>query len=125
LLLGLESVSGVSGRTDTGRMQWSVDKRFASGSKLRFITFIYNAAQRGPSVTDLAAEIRIYKDGKAVISSPLKKVSAAADADPTRVPFIEEINLGQLQEGRYVLQVTIEDRVAHKSVSQQTAFFVQ
>ena len=34
----------------------------------------------------------------------------------------EDINLGALQSGRYVLQVTVEDPSARKTVSQQTGF---
>jgi hypothetical protein len=122
LILGLETVSGKGG--EAARMQWSVDKRFAHGSHLRFMTFIYNAAPRG-AVTDLAAQVQVYKDGKAVISSPFKKVATGKGVDPARVPFTEEIDLRALQSGRYILQVTVEDRTAHKSVSQQTAFYVQ
>ena len=122
LILGLETVSGKG--SETGRMQWSVDKRFAHGSHLRFMTFIYNAA-RAAAATDLAAQVQVYKDGQAVISSPFKKVPAGSDVDQARVPFTEDINLGALRTGRYVLQVTVEDRAANKSVSRQSVFYVQ
>ena len=122
LILGLENVSGKG--AESGRMQWSVDKRFAHGSHLRFMTFIYNAA-RAAAAADLAAQVRVYKDGQAVITSPFKKVPSASDVDQARVPFTEDINLAALQSGRYVLQVTVEDRTANKSVSQQSVFYVQ
>jgi hypothetical protein len=122
LILGLETVSGKG--AETGRMQWSVDKKFAHGSHLRFMTFIYNAA-RAAAATDLAAQVQVYKDGQAVISAPFKKVPSGSDVDQARVPFTEDINLGALQAGRYVLQVTVEDRAANKSVSQQSVFYVQ
>ncbi|HKO42743.1 MAG TPA: VWA domain-containing protein [Pyrinomonadaceae bacterium] len=122
LILGLETVSGKG--AEAGRTQWSVDKRFAHGSHLRFMTFIYNAA-RAAAAIDLAAQVQVYKDGQAVISSPFKKVPAGGDVDQARVPFTEDINLGALQTGRYVLQVTVEDRAANKSVSQQSVFYIQ
>ena len=122
LILGLEIVSGKG--SENGQMQWSVDKRFAKGSHLRFMTFIYNAA-RAAAGTDLAAKVQVYKDGQEVISSPFKKVSSVSDVDPSRVPFTEDINLAGLQSGQYVLQVTVEDRAARKTVSQQTAFYVE
>ena len=122
LILGLENVSGKG--AEIGRMQWSVDKRFAHGSHLRFMTFIYNAA-RAATATNLAAQVRVYRDGQAVISSPFKKVPSGSDVDQARVPFTEDINLAALQAGRYVLQVTVEDRAANKSVSQQSVFYVQ
>ncbi|MDQ3803509.1 MAG: VWA domain-containing protein [Acidobacteriota bacterium] len=123
LIVGLESVADKS--LEAGRIQWSVDKKFAHGSHLRFITFIYNAAQRAGASTDLAAQVQVYRDGQAVISTPFKKVADGTQADPARVPFTADINLGALQAGRYTLQVTVEDRAAQKTTSQQTAFYVQ
>jgi VWFA-related protein len=123
LLVGLESVTDKN--AEAGRTQWSVDKKFAHGSHLKFMTFIYNAAQSAGAQADLAAQVQIYRDGQAVISTPFKKVAADAQTDPARVPFTAEINLAALKAARYVLQVTVEDRAAQKTVSQQTAFYVQ
>jgi VWFA-related protein len=123
LILGLESISGRS--ADAQQIQWSVDKKFAHGSHLRFITFIYNATRTNGALPDLAAQVQVFKDGKAIISMPFPKVAVDASVDPARVPFTADINLGSLQAGRYILQVTVEDRATHKTVSQQTAFDVQ
>jgi hypothetical protein len=123
LIVGLESVTNKS--EEAGQVQWSVDKKFAHGSQLRFMTFIYNAAQPVGASIDLAAQVQVYRDGQTIISTPLKKVAAGTETAPARVPFTGEINLGTLQAGRYVLQVTVEDRAAQKTVSQQTAFYVQ
>ena len=46
LLVGLESVATNS--VSAERIQWSVDRKFATSSHLRFITFVYNAAQASP-----------------------------------------------------------------------------
>ncbi len=123
LIVGPESV------TDKGRegerIQWSVDKKIARGSHLRFLAFIYNAAQPVGDSTDLSARVQVYRGGQAVISTPLKKVTAGTQQDPARIPFTAEINLGALQAGRYILQVTVEDHTAQKTASQQTAFYVQ
>lgn len=122
LLVGLESVAANS--VSAERIQWSVDRRFGSGSRLRFVTFVYNATQTA-GVTNLAARVQVHRDGRAVVSGPFARVTPPADADPARVPFSSEIDLTRLQPGTYVLDVTIEDLVAHKSVSQQTTFSVQ
>ncbi len=123
LLVGLETVATNSVNAD--RIQWSVDRKFGRGSHLRFITFVYNAAQANPRVTNLAARVQVYRDSRPVLSLPIAKLSAPTDTDPARVPFVSEIDLTRLQAGAYVLEVTIEDLVAHKSVSQQTTFSVQ
>ncbi|HEY0319387.1 MAG TPA: VWA domain-containing protein [Pyrinomonadaceae bacterium] len=123
LILGLENVTGKS--VDTGQIRWSVDKKFAHGSHLRFMTFIYNATRANGALPDLSAQVQVYKDGKAMITTPFQKVTADAGTDPARVPFTADINLGSLQPGRYILLVTVEDRATNKTASQQTAFDVQ
>jgi hypothetical protein len=123
LIVGLEDV-GEQGR-QVGPVQWSVDKRFARGSRLRFMTFVYNAARKAGGQSDLAARVQIYRDGRAVVTTPFNKVAADAQTDPARVPFTAEVGLKELQVGRYTLEVTVEDRAAQKAVSQQTAFYVQ
>jgi hypothetical protein len=123
LIVGLKSVTDKN--LESGHTQWSVDKKFAHGSHLKFMTFIYNAAQQAGVSSDLAAQVQVFRDGQAVISTPFKKVAAGAQTDPARVPFTAEINLAALQAARYILQVTVEDRATQKTVSQQTAFYVQ
>lgn len=118
LILGLEGVgdSGAAG----GRIQWSVDRRFARGARLRLMAFVYNA-----SPANLAARVRVYRDGREVVATPFRSVGTDAQTDPARVPFTAEIGLGDLQPGRYTLQVTVEDRAAQRTASQQAAFYVQ
>jgi VWFA-related protein len=117
LIMGLESVS--RGSADGGQTQWSVDKRFAIDSQLEFMTFIYNGV-----ANNLAARVQIYKDGRAVMSVPPKTVEADRN-DPQRIPFRARINLAGLQAGRYLLEVTVEDRNSQKSASQQTTFYIR
>jgi VWFA-related protein len=123
LIIGLESVRERSAEAE--RIQWSVDKKFAHGSHLKFMTFIYNAARAGGAPPDVAAKVDVYKDGQAVMQTPFKKVDVGAQADPARLPFTAEVNLAPLPPGRYTLRVTVEDRAAGRAVSQQTAFDVQ
>jgi VWFA-related protein len=116
LILGLESVTS---KDKDGGAQWSVDRKFAQNSRLSFMTFIYNASN------NLAARIQVYRDGQEVFSTPFKTVAPDNQADPQRLPFNSEINLAGLQAGRYILEVTVEDRTSQKSASQHTAFYIQ
>jgi VWFA-related protein len=120
LIVGIENVTNKT--AEAGGIQWSVDKRFVQNSHFKFMTFIYNSAQ--PVSKNLAARVQVYKDGQAVISTPFKTVVADREGDPKRVPFISEINLAELQAGRYILDVTVEDRTSQKTASQHTAFYV-
>jgi VWFA-related protein len=118
LIVGLEGVGDRS--ADGGHVQWSVDKRFARGSRLRFLTFLYNAA----APANLSARVQVLKAGREVSATPFRKVGTDAQTDPARVPFTAEIDLKDLQPGRYALQVTVEDQAANRTASQRTAFYV-
>jgi VWFA-related protein len=123
MILGLESIPDRSAAD--GQIQWSVDKKFSHGSHLRFMTFVYNAMRFQGAPPNLAAQVQIYREGQAVVSTPFKTIALDAGVDMARVPFTGDINLKSLQAGRYVLRVNIEDNSARKTVSQQTAFYVQ
>jgi VWFA-related protein len=113
LMMGLQNVD-----TASERIQWSVDKKFEHGSRVRFMTFVYNAA-----AGNLRAQVRVYRDGQQVISGPFANVGASK-TDPERIPFVSELDLRQLPAGAYTLEVTVEDLTTAKSVSQQTTFYV-
>ena len=112
LILGLENVE------DAGSIQWSVDKRFARNSRLSFMTFIYNGSD------NLAAQVQVYRDDRALISTPFKTVASDKQGDAARVPFNADINLAGLQPGRYVLEVIVTDRSSQKTASQRADFYV-
>ena len=118
LILGLENVANIG----DARIQWSIDRRFARNSHVSFMTFIYNAKSTSD---ELRARVYVLKDGKSVVTSPLKTVTANKQPDPARIPFNGEINLAGLPTGQYVLEVTVEDPASQKSASQSTTFFVE
>lgn len=123
LILGIESLTGRN--MESEQVQWSVDKKFAHGSRLRLMTFIYNAVRVNGAPPDISAQVQVYRDGKTVISTPFKAVTLDASVDSARVPFTADINLGSLQAGRYTLRVNIEERATRKTASRQIAFDIQ
>jgi hypothetical protein len=131
----------------------NVDHHFSRSSFLRFLTFVYNAAgssatsssattpeNEGPTTDasaktiataaksgagpDLAVQVQIFRDDEPVFTDPLHKISTEGIADLTRLPYAAELNLSQLQPGRYVLQVTVIDRLARTSAFQRFNFEV-
>jgi VWFA-related protein len=129
----------------------NVDHRFAGTSHLRFVTFVYNAkassaalattavpsvqgtsgpAQSLPASSnvapangpDLAVQVQLFRDNEPIITMPLHKISIDALSDPQRLPYAAEVDLVGLQPGRYVLLVTVIDRVAKASASQKFGF---
>jgi hypothetical protein len=104
----------------------STDRRIGRASKLRFVTFVYNAS-RGPSgiaTPDVALKIQLLRGGKSVLADPLRKVTLKDVADLSRIPYIAEIPLNGLPSGQYVLVVTALDQMTKSSTTQHIDFVV-
>jgi VWFA-related protein len=130
------------------QVRLNIDHRFARTSRLRFLTFVYNAfgansvvptpespdssGGNAPMIPtsatvagpDLAVQVQVFRDNEPVITDPLHRVSVEGIADLSRVPYAAELTLTGLQPGRYVLQVTVIDRIARTSASQRFTFEV-
>jgi len=121
----------------------NVDHQFTRSSFLRFLIFVYNAAgsaagappvakpanesqtanaSTNGSAPDLALQVQIFRDDEPVITNPLRKIATEGIADLARVPYAAELDLSQMQPGRYVLHVTVIDRVAKTSAFQRFNF---
>jgi hypothetical protein len=74
---------------------------------------------------DLAVQIQVFRDNEPVVTDPLHKVSVEGIADLSRVPYGAELTLDSLRPGRYVLQVTVIDRIAKTSATQRFPFEVE
>jgi len=128
------------------QVRLNVDHHFTRTSHLRFLTFVYNAFGANPVVPtpespdgsqrnaamiptsanvtapDLAVQVQVFRDNEPVITDPLHKVSVEGITDLSRVPYAAELRLDGLRPGRYVLQVTVIDRIAKTSASQRFTF---
>jgi VWFA-related protein len=102
----------------------SVDRRFHRDSFMRFLVFVYNAALAQDSKPDAAVQVQLIRDDQPVVTTVLKKIATEGVADVKRLPYAAEIPLTGLQPGRYVLNVTVVDRIAKTSASQQRTFEV-
>jgi hypothetical protein len=102
----------------------SVDRRFTHNSQLRFLTEIYNAT-RGTEATaapDVAIQVQVFRDDQPVVTTALSKVKTEGMPDPARLPYAAEVPLQSLPVGHYVLRVTVIDRLAKTTASQQIDF---
>ncbi len=107
----------------------NIDHRFANTSRLRFVTFVYNAggslpASDAASSPDLAVQVQLFRDDEPIITMPLHKISIDALSDARRLPYAAEVDLTGLHPGRYLLLVTVIDRLAKASTSQKFGFQV-
>lgn len=127
LLLGLQSVESKETRAAVAgvpQVQFSIDHHFARNSRLRFITFIYNAARSQTSLPNISLQAQILRAGQVVKSSPVQQVAVEAQ-DVARIPYGGEISLDSLPAGRYLLKVTVTDQTTRASASEQARITIE
>jgi VWFA-related protein len=127
LMLGARTptaeTTNASAITDTLPVALSVNHSFTHDGYLRFMVLVYNAALApADSKPDVAVQVQIVRDEQPVTTTALKKISIEGVKDLTRIPYAAEVSLNGLPAGRYLLQVTVVDRVSKTSASQQTRF---
>lgn len=108
---------------NTGQVGVNASRRFARTSRLRFTTYIYNAAHSA-SPPHLGVQTKILRGEQAVITPPETKVSTEKLTDFTNITYTGEFPLNALPVGSYVLEVTVTDRTATASASQRFKFTV-
>lgn len=108
-------------------LEVNVGHRFSRDGNLRFAIFVYNAtATPAPeSKPDLALQLLMVRDEQPVVTTPLKKISTDGVTDLARIPYAGEVPLAGLPAGRYLLKVTVIDRISKQSASQETRFEIE
>ncbi|HJP90653.1 MAG TPA: VWA domain-containing protein [Pyrinomonadaceae bacterium] len=96
---------------------------FARNSRLRFTTYIYNAAHTA-GAPQLGAQIKILKGDKAVLTPPEAKISTDKATNPANITYTGEFPLSSLPPGNYTLDITVMDKAASASASQQFKFTI-
>jgi hypothetical protein len=124
LLAGHISTSVQDQKAGGEQVLFSVDHRFARESTLSFFAIIYNAATA--SAPKLDAQIEILRGGgQRVVASPVLPVVVEPNTDLARIPYGANVGLKTLTPGRYVLKVTVTDRNANTSATNQVVFNVE
>jgi len=128
LLLGERTqamIANTSTSESLGSVLLSPGHRFHHDSTIRFVVFAYNASiSEVDQKPDVAVQVQVIRDDQPVVTTALRKVSMEGVSDTARIPYAAEIPLSELQAGRYVLQVTLIDRISKQSTSRQTHFDV-
>jgi len=132
LLIGLRPTSAVGSNSETSQtmassLEVNVGHRFSRDGNLRFAIFVYNAtaAPAPESKPDLALQLLMVRDEQPVVTTPLKKISTEGVTDLARIPYAGEVPLAGLAAGRYLLKVTVIDRISKQSASQETRFEIE
>jgi hypothetical protein len=117
---GLNSVQGA-----VAGANFRADGRFQRNSVLRFVVQIYNAAIATDLKPDIGVQIQILRDGEPVVITPSKRISTEGMEDFQRLPYGGDLSLEGLSPGRYMLRLSIVDRFAKKSASQEVRFEIE
>lgn len=125
LLIGGQIIGAADKKSDAAQIQFSVDHRFSRSSHLGFWIFIYNAQKDAQGAPDVAAQVQVFRDGQSVVTTPQRKLSTAGMPDLARISYGGDFALSGLPAGRYILQITITDRLGNTSASQRTGFEVE
>jgi VWFA-related protein len=108
------------------RIVMHVDHRFRRDASLRFLVSIYNATLApANSKPDLVMEAQVLRDRQPVITALLKEISAGGIQDVNQISSGGDLSLEGLAPGRYLLVITVIDRVAKTSASQNMRFEVE
>jgi len=103
----------------------SASHRFKRDSTLRFLVFVYNMTSApADQKPDVAVQVQVLRDDQPVITTAVRKINTEGVADMTRLPYAAEIPMSDIGPGRYVLQVSVIDRVAKQSTVRKTHFEV-
>jgi VWFA-related protein len=128
LLLGERTqgmLTNVSSAGGASPVALSASHRFRRESTLRFLIFAYNTVfSPTDQKPDSAVQVQVIRDDQPVITTALRKISTEGVQDLMRLPYAAEIPLNELLPGRYLLKVTVIDRVSKQSTSRQTHFDV-
>lgn len=128
LLLGERTqamMTNVSSPGGLNPVALSASHHFRRESTLRFLIFAYNATPSpADQKPDVAVQVQVIRDDQPILTTALRKLSVEGVADLQRIPYAAEVPLAELTPGRYVIQVTVIDRVSKQSTSRQTHFDV-
>ena len=101
-----------------------VNRVFDRSSRLRYLVYAYNATQAA-NLGGPAIEVKILHDGEAVRGIPVTQPVSTSVSNSKTVSLSGEIDLAGLPAGIYTLQISLADKTAMTSVSQQVDFVVR
>jgi hypothetical protein len=100
------------------------DALFSKTGKLRFQTYVYNAASSA-SPPNIAMQLELRRDGQVVTQTPASAVPMEGVKDLARIPIVGEFPLQNLPEGQYQLIVVVTDLASKKTTSRQVTFAIR
>ncbi len=126
ILAGERTATSQNESAQTPRINMRADHHYHRGASLHFQINIYNA-KVGPvtSTPDLVMELQVLRDRQPVITLPERQIAITSSQTTDEIRTGGEFSLKELTPGRYVLLITVIDRIAKTSASQQIRFEIE
>jgi hypothetical protein len=128
LLIGQResNYSGAGDAVAIQKAQLKIDRRFVPGSRLRVLTYVYNAASGASGQSpQLNGRVDIFRGNEPVVSTPARAIETKGLEDTARIPYAGEFNLAALPKGHYRIRVTVIDLNAKSFASQEATFEIE
>ncbi len=109
-------------KTSNDQVSLNVARQFRRDSFLRFLFFVYNAGRGADGKPDSAVQVQVLRDSQPVMTAALRRINSEGIPDLARLPYAAEIPLMDLTAGRYLLSVTVVDRITKQSFTQRAKF---
>jgi hypothetical protein len=100
------------------------DRRLARDSRLRFLTYVYNAS-RAKAPPEVMVSTQVLRDEKVVVATKPSRLRTEGTTDLARIPYFAELNLEGMANGSYVLQVIATDRATQATTLQRMNFEIE
>ena len=103
-----------------------VARNFNHDSRMRFLTYVYNAAPTAADdpEPDLGVEVKVLRGEQPVLNPALREMEINRGTDARVYPYLAEIPLTGLKPGEYTLQVVITDLTTKASATQRATFVI-
>ena len=124
LIAGELPASTQDAQSQSSRMILRANHCFRGDAGFRFLVYAYNAALTN-SKSDLVVQAQVLRDRLPIISTTFLKVSTDDLSSTERIPISADFPLKSLTPGRYLLRITVIDRVAKLSASQEMRMEIQ
>jgi hypothetical protein len=99
-------------------------REFPAGRRLQFSYFIYNPAMGPGKESEIESQIRIFAEGNEMYTGPHAALTLAPNSDPLRREISGTVSLDPtVGPGRYVLLVTVTDKLAPGHTASQYVEF--
>jgi hypothetical protein len=115
-----------SGADAGGQFALNTSRSFRAPSRLAAMVQIYGAKRRPESAPpQVWATTRLYQGDRLVVDGPARIVDASGMVDPAKLSHAATLDLGGLPPGLYTLELSVADRIANTTASEQIRLTIQ